>query len=170
MEIKILTSEVSNVANSISKYIFKEAKETKERQNIEWLNEFVNFYQSLKSCDSKRDYTYVEIEGIVKNDLSDVISKNIFNDLQNMNDENSSWLCEMMGIYNQLKDVDFTDDDKAASSDIGENYDSELRYEDIIETDNKNKKEEKKTKSKKETISTPMIIEEELNEEEPEFI
>lgn len=169
MEVKILTSEVANIANSISKYIFKEAKDT-DRQNIEWLNEFVNFYQKLKSGESKRDYTYVEVDGIVKSDLSEIISKYIFNDLQNMDENNSSWLCEMMSIYNQLKEVDYDDNDKSASSDIGENYDSELRYKNTTPIDNTPiKKEKNDNENKKETV-TAIVVEDDFLEEDQEFM
>lgn len=169
MEVKILTSEVANIANSISKYIFKEVKDA-DRKNIEWLNEFVNFYQKLKSGESKRDYTYVEVDGLVKSDLSEIISKYIFNDLQNMDENNSSWLCEMMSIYNQLKEVDYDDNDKSASSDIGENYDSELKYKNTTPIDNAPiKKEKKDNESEKETVAT-IVVEDDFLEEEQEFM
>lgn len=167
MEIKILTSEISNIANSISKYIFKEAKTSKDRQNINWLNEFVNFYNSLKDNDSKRDYTYIEIDGLVRKDLSEVIKNNIFNDLESMNEENPIWLCEMINICNQLNDNDIMDNDKAANSDIGENYDSEFKYKDIVESEKCEKTETKKNKVIKEENTIKV---EECIEEEQEYI
>jgi hypothetical protein len=167
MHISILSSEVNNIAKSISKYIFKESK-NKNRQNIKWLNEFTKFYRLLKPSDT--EYTDIEIDGVVREDLAEIISNHLYDELNEMEEENSEWLFEIMSIYNQLtentvnsNDVNDVDNetDKTAASEIGDNYDSANAFvvrpnKKVVKNKSKDKEKEKQEKA------------EEIEEEEEE--
>lgn len=158
MEIRITTSQLSKIADSISRYVFAEVKTSKERQDMKWLSDFTRFYQSLKNNKKlDEEFVIVNVDGIVKSDLADVIGKHIFEEIQTMQENDNAWMFEMVNIYNQLieNESDVTGDadvigntdtssEEEATSQIKDNYDSEIRYSSISvdrEKDEENEKE-----------------------------
>lgn len=157
MEIRITTSQLSKIADSISRYVFAEVKTSKERQDMKWLSDFTRFYQSLKNNKKlDEEFVIVNVDGIVKSDLADVIGKHIFEEIQTMQENDNAWMFEMVNIYNQLieNESDVTGDadvtgntdtssEEEATSQIKDNYDSEIRYSSISVDREKDEENEK---------------------------
>lgn len=157
MEIRITTSQLSKIADSISRYVFAEVKTSKERQDMKWLSDFTRFYQSLKNNKKlDEEFAIVNVDGIVKSDLADVIGKHIFEEIQTMQENDNAWMFEMVNIYNQLieNESDVTGDadvtgntdtssEEEATSQIKDNYDSEIRYSSISVDREKDEENEK---------------------------
>lgn len=157
MEIRITTSQLSKIADSISRYVFAEVKTSKERQDMKWLSDFTRFYQSLKNNKKlDEEFVIVNVDGIVKSDLADVIGKHIFEEIQTMQENDNAWMFEMVNIYNQLIENESdvtgnadvtgntdTSSEEEATSQIKDNYDSEIRYSSISVDREKDEENEK---------------------------
>ena len=157
MEIRITTSQLSKIADSISRYVFAEVKTSKERQDMKWLSDFTRFYQSLKNNKKlNEEFVIVNVDGIVKSDLADVIGKHIFEEIQTMQENDNAWMFEMVNIYNQLIENESdvtgnadvtgntdTSSEEEATSQIKDNYDSEIRYSSISVDREKDEENEK---------------------------
>lgn len=157
MEIRITTSQLSKIADSISRYVFAEVKTSKERQDMKWLSDFTRFYQSLKNNKKlDEEFVIVNVDGIVKSDLADVIGKHIFKEIQTMQENDNAWMFEMVNIYNQLIENESdvtgnadvtgntdTSSEEEATSQIKDNYDSEIRYSSISVDREKDEENEK---------------------------
>lgn len=157
MEIRITTSQLSKIADSISRYVFAEVKTSKERQDMKWLSDFTRFYQSLKNNKKlDEEFVIVNVDGIVKSDLADVIGKHIFEEIQTMQENDNAWMFEMVNIYNQLIENESdvtgnadvtgntdTSSEEETTSQIKDNYDSEIRYSSISVDREKDEENEK---------------------------
>lgn len=168
MEIRITTSQLSKIADSISRYVFAEVKTSKERQDMKWLSDFTRFYQSLKNNKKlDEEFVIVNVDGIVKSDLADVIGKHIFEEIQTMQENDNAWMFEMVNIYNQLieNESDVTGDadvtgntdtssEEEATSQIKDNYDSEIRYSSISVDREKDEENEKGKMEEDDSIIT----------------
>lgn len=184
MEIRITTSQLSKIADSISRYVFAEVKTSKERQDMKWLSDFTRFYQSLKNNKKlDEEFVIVNVDGIVKSDLADVIGKHIFEEIQTMQENDNAWMFEMVNIYNQLTENESdvtgntdvagstdTSSEEEATSQIKDNYDSEIRYSSVSVGKEKNKEDEKEETEEDGSIITEsdfvMLREDDSNKEE----
>jgi hypothetical protein len=160
MELKIAKTQLNEIADSIGEYIFLDVKASKDHQNIEWLNRFTMFYQELKNTQSKSNYVTVKVTNDIKADLPEIIGKHLFTELADSS-KGKEWLWEMMSVYNQLTS-DQTDSGEAASSEIGENYDTENKF-------SASKKRKKEESIGNDEDITPYIVYDSADEEEPEF-
>ena len=168
MEIRITTSQLSKIADSISRYVFAEVKTSKERQDMKWLSDFTRFYQSLKNNKKlDEEFVIVNVDGIVKSDLADVIGKHIFEEIQTMQENDNAWMFEMVNIYNQLIENESdvtgnadvtgntdTSSEEEATSQIKDNYDSEIRYSSISVDREKDEENEKRKMEDDDSIIT----------------
>lgn len=168
MEIRITTSQLSKIADSISRYVFAEVKTSKERQDMKWLSDFTRFYQSLKNNKKlDEEFVIVNVDGIVKSDLADVIGKHIFEEIQTMQENDNAWMFEMVNIYNQLIENESdvtgnadvtgntdTSSEEEATSQIKDNYDSEIRYSSISVDKEKDEENEKEKMEEDDSIIT----------------
>jgi hypothetical protein len=186
MEIRITTSQLSKIADSISRYVFAEVKTSKERQDMKWLSDFTRFYQSLKNNKKlDEEFVIVNVDGIVKSDLADVIGKHIFEEIQTMQENDNAWMFEMVNIYNQLIENESdvtgnadvagntdTSSEEEATSQIKDNYDSEIRYSSISVDKEKDEENEKEKMEEDDSIITEsdfvMLREDDSNESDQE--
>lgn len=179
MQIKISKEQVKDIADSISEYMFLEVKTDKKHQNMVWLSKFTGFYQELKTKQSKNEYVTVDVSDDIKNDLPEIINKYLFSELSKSKDKGKEWLLEMMNVYNQLtaneqsgnesvSDASESADDKAAASEIGDNYDTENRF--IKNPKKVTKKEEEIYKPEEEDESNFVVYEDEAEEDEPDLV
>lgn len=186
MEIRITTSQLSKIADSISRYVFAEVKTSKERQDMKWLSDFTRFYQSLKNNKKlDEEFVIVNVDGIVKSDLADVIGKHIFEEIQTMQENDNAWMFEMVNIYNQLIENESdvtgnadvagntdTSSEEETTSQIKDNYDSEIRYSSISVDKEKDEENEKEKMEEDDSIITEsdfvMLREDDSNESDQE--
>ena len=124
---------------------------------MKWLSDFTRFYQSLKNNKKlDEEFVIVNVDGIVKSDLADVIGKHIFEEIQTMQENDNAWMFEMVNIYNQLIENESdvtgnadvtgntdTSSEEEATSQIKDNYDSEIRYSSISVDREKDEENEK---------------------------
>ena len=179
MQIKISKEQVRDIADSISEYMFLEVKTDKKHQNMVWLSKFTGFYQELKTKQSKNEYVTVDVSDDIKNDLPEIINKYLFSELSKSKDKGKEWLLEMMNVYNQLtaneqsgnesvSDASESADDKAAASEIGDNYDTENRF--IKSPKKVTKKKEEIYKPEEEVEPNFVVYEDEAEEDEPDLV
>lgn len=179
MQIKISKEQVKDIADSISEYMFLEVKTDKKHQNMVWLSKFTGFYQELKTKQSKNEYVTVDVSDDIKNDLPEIINKYLFSELSKSKDKGKEWLLEMMNVYNQLtaneqsgnesvSDASESADDKAAASEIGDNYDTENRF--IKSPKRVTKKKEEIYKLEEEVEPNFVVYEDEAEEDEPDLV
>jgi formate dehydrogenase maturation protein FdhE len=103
MVLKISGSCAKQITETLGTYMFKEAK---EKRDIEWLNYNCEFYKELKDLESKEqgDIT-ITVNDAIAEQLPSMIEKYIFDDMSQMAYSDMDWACEMMSVYNQLKKV-----------------------------------------------------------------
>lgn len=179
MQIKISKEQVKDIADSISEYVFLEVKTDKKHQNMVWLSNFTGFYQKLKTKQSENENVTIDVSDDIKNDLPEIINKYLFSELSKSKDKGKEWLLEMMNVYNQLtadeqpgdgsvSSAAESTDDKAAASEIGDNYDTENRF--IKGSKKVAKKKEEIYKPEEEDEPNFVVYEDEAEDDEPDLV
>lgn len=109
--LKVKTSPIQRIADSIGNYIFNDLKGGFANNDINWLSQFCGLYNKLTelSLSNTTDaYCQIEVGDTVERGLPGMIARYIFNDIKDVfdfTDDDVEWICEMMSIYNQLLDT-----------------------------------------------------------------
>lgn len=104
VNIKIETSQIAGVAESISKYVRLDLIDNDERANMLWFCGSLDFVKRLrKSADTEDDTVTISLDDRLVNDLSEIISKYIFKEIKELELADDEWMEEMASVYMQLE-------------------------------------------------------------------